>query len=45
MDVMMPNKDVVEVCREIMEFATATRGGHADGVHGGGRDDRGGGRR
>ena len=25
MDVMMPNKDGVEVCREIMEFAPATR--------------------
>ena len=37
MDVMMPKKDGVEACREIMESAPETPRGHVDGLDGGGR--------
>ena len=32
MDVIMPNKDGIDACREIMELLPDTRGADADGV-------------
>ena len=45
MGVMMPKKDEVEACGEIMEAAPETRVRHANGLDGGGRHRGGGGRR
>ena len=44
MDVIMPRKDGVEACREIMGVCARHAGDHADRLDGGGRRDRGGGR-